>query len=83
MPNPFTIGTRIAFTNPASTSTTLKIYDSMGTLVKTFTSEPCAGHQVLHWNRVDDRGEKLPPGVYVLKIESGALRGTRKLIVIE
>jgi outer membrane protein assembly factor BamB len=82
-PNPFSRGTFISFTHAARICGTLEIYDIMGRLVRTFAEVPCTGQPAVYWERTDEHGEKLPPGVYIVRIGSGVLQGTHKLIVIE
>ncbi|MEO0094228.1 MAG: DUF362 domain-containing protein [candidate division WOR-3 bacterium] len=71
-PNPFATKTVIRFSLPKKSQFSLKIYDSSGRLVKSFS----ANHQSLvtnHcfiWDGTDSFGNQLPSGTYLIRLES-------------
>lgn len=77
-PNPFTKRTAISFTLPASSHTTLKIYDITGRLVATLVDgKLSAGAHSLTWEK-----DGTPSGIYFYKLTSGNLTATKKLVVL-
>jgi hypothetical protein len=82
-PNPAIGNTTIKYAIPEKTNISLKIYDISGRVVKTLASgvkEPA--YYKVKWNGVDDRGRKVPAGVYFVRFDSKEYRQTRKLILI-
>lgn len=66
----------ISFTGGAEA--TLKIYDVTGILVRTFLElNPVV------WTGVDDYGNKVPAGIYVVRLEMGESSTAEKLIVLK
>jgi len=67
-PNPFTKYTTIRYSLSSLEKHDLKIYDVMGKLVKSILIDE--NIQNIVWNRTDNRGERVCPGVYFYRIES-------------
>jgi hypothetical protein len=88
-PNPFHYFTNIRYTihDPGSMihNSLLRVYDASGRLVKSFNLESSIQNQesVLVWNGTDDRGRKLPAGVYVLMLETTNLTQCQKIVLVE
>lgn len=83
-PNPFRGSTYIRYQIDTSCRVSLKIYNLAGELVCTLVNrktEP--GIHTLRWDRRNEAGEQLPPGVYFYVLESGALTATRKMVILE
>lgn len=60
----------------------IRLYNSRGQLVRTLVDQSIAGGSYhLEWDRLNDRGQLVSPGVYVAVMESGGFRATRKLVV--
>jgi hypothetical protein len=60
----------------------IKLYNSRGQLVRTLVDQPVAGGSYhLEWDRLNERGQPVSPGVYVAVMEAGGFRATRKLVV--
>ncbi len=78
-PNPFNPSTKISFSIPEKTFTTLKIYDILGNEVATLLSEekPAGSYEV----QFD--ASKLSSGVYLYKLQSNSLVQTRKMILLK
>ncbi len=76
-PNPASSKLSIAFDNPLTTDTEIKIFDYSGTLVKTYKAGSGGSEYT-----IDDLG--LKSGIYLIRISSGGLDyGFKKLIVSE
>ena len=84
-PNPFTsvINIRLLGINEQQ-NYSLKIYNASGRMVKTFTltTDHYSLTTDVSWNGIDNRGEKVPGGVYFLKFESINYMTMQKLLLI-
>jgi N-acetylneuraminic acid mutarotase len=80
-PNPFNRLTEIVLTIPEAagdsdiTCVIIKIYDSSGRLVKSFTRAPEVSVSVL-WDGTDDSRHQLPQGVYCCRARFGSMVAT-------
>ena len=82
-PNPTRGATRIALDAPRDLVGRVGIYDAAGRLVRHVLDGPItAGRQETAWDGRDRDGARVAPGVYSVRLESSALRETRKLVVI-
>ena len=82
-PNPFSPSTTISFAQPQADNVTVKIYDSMGRLVRTLLSNrdlPAGRHSVV-WNATDDNGARVAGGAYLYEVQAGAFTARRKLVL--
>ena len=84
-PNPFHDQTKIAYCVGRSASDAkLKIYDVTGRSVKDFShstsnfSLPTSAF----WDGTDDCGQKLPNGIYFVKLDANDFGVTRKMVVL-
>ena len=88
-PNPFTLNTNIRYSildarssiqNPA-----IDIYDAAGRLVKSFNLESSIENQASNvvWDGRDDQNRMLSSGVYFVKLISGNLEETRKVLLVK
>jgi hypothetical protein len=86
-PNPFNPSTTIAYQIPVGTYnyTTLRIYDTMGRLVRTLVDEKQdAGYHTVKWHGIDDNGKRVPSGAYVYRLETtDGYEETRKMILLK
>lgn len=85
-PNPFSLTnapvTSIAYTNAKPGPVIMKIYNLLGSEVRTLVNEyKPGGSFIATWDARDNRGELLPPGIYVYKIMSGSNSLTRRMIL--
>lgn len=78
-PNPFNSTTKINFTLPQNGFTSLKIYDSIGSEVKTLLNGDL---QPGNYEIKFDAGE-LAGGVYYCQLKSGAALQTRKIVLLK
>ncbi len=82
-PNPFRTRLTIKFQIPDFKSqTTLRIYDPMGRIVKSFNLTDCSVNQIV-WDGKDDLGRKVPAGVYFVKFESPHFKEVRKTVLLK
>ena len=90
-PNPFSKQTKISFGKVNSAESIghsaegieLRIYDVTGRLVKEFFLPTAYSllPTVLSWSGTDDKGQKLPSGIYISELNTGK-QITRKKVVI-
>lgn len=82
-PNPFNTSTEIWYDLPVPKSVELVIYNLMGQVVKVLVNETQeAGNYVFQWDGMDVRGEKVPSGIYLYRIEAGYWVLTKKMILL-
>lgn len=75
--------TRIAYTVPAAGAVSLRIFDAQGREVRRLLDEvlPSEGTRVARWDLCDDRGLRVPAGVYYARLESaGRVDGGRIVV---
>ena len=82
-PNPISKATTISFIIPKAEHVDLKIYNLAGQCVKVLMDEDRkAGSYNVVWNGTDDRGQKLPSGIYFYRLKAGDWHSTKKLIIL-
>jgi hypothetical protein len=80
-PNPFRSGTQIRFDVPETGPVELSVYDTLGRTVKTLaTGRTQAGSHTVAWDGRDDGGRVVASGVYFVRIRSGELEVSRKIV---
>lgn len=83
-PNPFNPETKINFDLAKPTQVKLGIYNIQGQLVKILIDEKKApGHYSVIWDGSNNRGQRLPSGVYLFKLESEEYTRVRMLSFIK
>ncbi len=86
-PNPFNPSTRIKFSVPSNTrqkeKVVLVIYDNLGRPVhRLFEGTLSGGVYEISWQGRDDRGARLPAGIYFIRFQTRYLVETRKMILL-
>jgi hypothetical protein len=82
-PNPFDESTHIGFVAGRAGHVRLSVHDSAGRRVATLVDgERPPGRQGFVWSGRDDRGERVPSGVYFLRLEAEGVSGTRKVVLV-
>jgi FlgD Ig-like domain len=83
-PNPFNPSTTIQFDLPKAGEVTLKIYNSVGQLVRTLVSGDyeAGAHKVI-WDAKDDHGTQVASGVYVSVLKAGNFVAQQKLVLMK
>lgn len=86
-PNPVRSATRLAFELPAGAAgqrLSLVVYGLDGRRVRTLRDGfAAAGAQEAGWDARDDAGRRVPAGIYFVRLECGARRLARRLVVID
>jgi len=87
-PNPFNPSTTISYNIEQSGYVNLKVYDVMGRLVRTLVDNQyvSAGYETGYsvvWNGLDDHGQKASAGLYIYRLQSGAMSMTNKMILLK
>ncbi len=78
-PNPFNPATKIKYSIPSASQTTLKVYDVLGDEVATLVN----GEKQAGSYEVEFDAASLSSGVYFYKLQSGGFVQTRKMIVLK
>lgn len=82
-PNPASEGTTLRFQNPAPGPVSVEIAGVDGRRVRLLKAgERPAGPGTLGWDGRDERGRRVPPGIYVVRFRSPAGSATRRLAVV-
>jgi len=83
-PNPFNPTTTIRFALPQANRVTLRIYNSVGQLVRTLLSENRdEGYYNVVWDTRNDNGQQVSAGVYLYRITAGNYINTKKMILMK
>ncbi len=84
-PNPFTAdGTTIGFSLGSPGAVRLAVFDVQGRMVRRLLNAVLpAGSQSVLWDGRDDRGNHLPSGIYLCRLEAQGRAEVRKLLRIE
>jgi hypothetical protein len=79
-PNPFNPSTTIAYSLAKPGQTVLKIHDVLGKEVRVLVDKHQAtGEYSLKWDGKDHAGRSVVSGVYIVTIESGVFRASRRI----
>ncbi|NOX38413.1 MAG: T9SS type A sorting domain-containing protein [Calditrichaeota bacterium] len=82
-PNPFNPTTTIQYTLPKAGKVILKIYNSLGQVVRTLVEEhQPAGRYTVQWNGRDDFGRQMPAGIYFYRLKAGQFEQVRKMVLV-
>jgi hypothetical protein len=82
-PNPAQFSVDIAFTAYNAEELHAAIYDMSGNQVRNlFEGKDISGGQSLAWNLMNDGGERVPAGIYIIRVMSGRQFLTGKIIVL-
>ena len=83
-PNPTRSKTRLTLDLPAAAEVSLAIFNLRGQQVRgTGLKNLPQGSNEIAWDGNDDRGTRVPAGIYLLQVTSGGLTATRKVAVTE
>ncbi len=61
----------------------LKIYDASGRMVRQWDYQTIRLSDQILWDGTDDLGRKLPSGIYFVRLETGELKKTEKVILLK
>lgn len=87
-PNPFNPSTTISFDLPYETAVSLEIFNVLGQKVRTLLNNRTLEGRVNHsvqWNGLNDRGQRVPSGMYFYRISSAGQEfvQTKKMILLK
>lgn len=84
-PNPFNPQVTLSFELPrAVDAAVLEIFDVAGRRVRVMNAASLpAGASEFTWNGADDRGQRLPSGMYLARLSAGGEQATRRLMMLE
>jgi hypothetical protein len=78
-PNPFNPNTKISYQLPVSCQVTLKIFNSLGEVVKTLVDEQKeTGRYEIEFN-----AENIPSGIYFYQLKTGTFMQTKKMMLMK
>jgi len=82
-PNPFNPSTSILYSLAEKAYVSMKIHDLLGREIRTlFAGDQTAGSHRAEWNGLDDRGGRVPSGIYFYTLTAKGFRETRKLVML-
>ena len=84
-PNPFNPETQIRFSIGGQDDVKLVIYDLIGHQVRTLIDGDIynAGFHAVHWNGLDNNGQKVPSGMYIYRIKAGDFMADKKMLLLK
>jgi len=83
-PNPFNSKTEICYDLPLTRHVRLDVYNMLGQEVNVLVDEVQEpGRYAIRWDGTDKRGNRVPSGVYVYRLEAGVWVWTRKMTLLE
>ncbi|MCK4297834.1 MAG: T9SS type A sorting domain-containing protein, partial [Candidatus Marinimicrobia bacterium] len=83
-PNPFNPITTISYELPVESKVTLRIYNTMGGLVRTLVNEEqYAGYKNVIWNGRNESGSKVSSGIYFYRIAAGDFTQVKKMVFLK
>ena len=83
-PNPFNPTTVIQYALPKRVHVLLQVFNARGQLVATLVNaEQTADVHHVTWDGTNARGEKVVSGVYFCRLQAGALRQVRRMILLK
>jgi hypothetical protein len=81
-PNPVHDAAVVRFALPADSQCEILFYDTFGRCVRRLLAERLvAGEHSAAWDRRDDRGDRVPRGVYFAELRASASRRSMKIVV--
>ena len=82
-PNPFSQqGTRIRFSVPQQEEVSIRIYNSLGQLVRTYKATYAAGEHELLWDGKNQQGHRLKSGAYLYRMQAGKYTEVKSAIIL-
>ncbi len=83
-PSPFTARTAISFRLTDMVRANVVVFDAVGRPVRTLVESrlPAGVHSVV-WDRTDDDGQRVPPGVYTVRLTAEQTKQNLKVLVLD
>ena len=85
-PNPFNPSTAISFTIPEGDAAQvgLTVYDIRGRIVRRLLDgDHMPGKYTVYWDSTDEKGAKVPSGVYLYRLQANSFSQTRKMVLLK
>lgn len=83
-PNPFSRSTNISFSMSTGATAGFAVYDINGRMVYSWKKNLGAGEHTVSWNGRNDRGERLPNGVYLFRLlADGKTPATGRMVLVK
>jgi flagellar hook assembly protein FlgD len=83
LPNPFSASTDIRFILSKPDKVTLEIFDLNGRALTRLARNKSfpAGEHLIQWSGKDDRGKKVAPGIYFVRLQTKGGSTTAKIVL--
>lgn len=82
-PNPFTSTATLSLSVPAGVSTEVHVFDSAGSLVRTWVQGPSAiGSRQILWEGRDEQGSRVACGVCYIQVRAGSETLRRRIVYV-
>lgn len=81
-PNPFTRATTFRYEAATPMRIRMAIYNVAGARVRALVDEVVSGPRTITWDGTVQSGTRAPAGIYYLRVEAGALRENRKIVLL-
>ena len=83
-PNPMRVGCEIHWTQPAACAVDIRVHDVAGRCVRSLAGQRmfAAGANSLRWDGRDDTGAPVRPGVYLIRVRTGADTRVARAVVL-
>jgi uncharacterized Ntn-hydrolase superfamily protein len=82
-PNPFNPSTTISYSLAQRAYVSMKIHDMLGREIRTLIAgDQAAGSHRTEWDGFDERGNRVPSGIYFYTLTAKGFRETRKLVML-
>ena len=83
-PNPFISQTWINYTLTEQSNVTFSIYDLKGELIRTLDNgHKDEGKHTIEWNGVNEKGNRVAPGIYIYQLKTDRAMETRKMFMVK
>jgi DNA-binding beta-propeller fold protein YncE len=80
-PNPATESVRARFATPVAGTIEVRVVDTHGRIVRSWSSASQAGERELVWDLRDRSAQRVPAGVYWLTVQNGARQASGRIVV--
>ncbi len=83
-PNPFSVSTEVAFAVAHEAPVRLEVFDLTGQRVRTLVNgtSPAGAYRV-HWDGAGQNGQRLPSGMYFIRLDSESTHATQRVVLVQ
>jgi len=83
-PNPFNPQTTVTYELATAGVVSVRVYDVNGRLVRTLVNRSVsAGEHAVAWDGLNDRGQRVSSGVYLLRLQAPGQGITKKIVMVK